>query len=47
MTAVYWVSPSPTPTVFLATRDEAYRYAIRVLEGAGVALLPAVRKLAE
>jgi hypothetical protein len=47
MTAVYWVSPSPTPTVFMATRSEAYRYAIDVLERAGVALPPAVRKLAE
>jgi hypothetical protein len=47
MTAVYWVSPSPTPTVFFATRREAYRYAIGVLEGAGTALPPPVRKLAQ
>jgi hypothetical protein len=47
MTAVYWVSPSPTPTVFLATRREAYRYAIEVLEGGGAALPPSVRRLAD
>jgi hypothetical protein len=45
LTAVYWVSPSPTPTVFLATRREAYTYAIRVLEAAGVTLAPPVRAL--
>jgi hypothetical protein len=45
LTAVYWLSPSPTPTVFLATRREAYLYAIGVLETAGVALPPPVRAL--
>jgi hypothetical protein len=47
MTAVYWVSPSPTPTVFFATRREAYVYAIDILEGAGASLAASVRKLAE
>jgi hypothetical protein len=47
LTAVYWISPSPTPTVFLATRREAYLHAIGVLEATGVALPPPVRKLVE
>jgi hypothetical protein len=38
LTAIFWLSPAPTPTVFFATRGEAYLHAMQVLEGAGARL---------
>jgi hypothetical protein len=45
MTAVYWISPSPTPATFFATRDEAYLHAVKVLEGIGALLPPKLLEL--
>jgi hypothetical protein len=38
MTAIFWISPPPTPAVFFATRGEAYLHAIDVLERGGTRL---------
>ena len=38
MTAIFWISPPPTPAVFFATRGEAYLYALDVLERGGTRL---------
>jgi hypothetical protein len=38
MTAIFWISPPPTPAVFFATRNEAYLHAIGVLERGGARL---------
>jgi hypothetical protein len=35
MTAIFWISPPPTPAVFFATRGDAYLHAIGVLEEGG------------
>jgi hypothetical protein len=35
MTAIFWISPPPTPAVFFASRGEAYLHAIDVLERGG------------
>jgi hypothetical protein len=40
MTAIFWISPPPTPAVFFATRDEAYLHAFDVLERGGTRLPP-------
>jgi hypothetical protein len=40
MTAIFWISPPPTPAVFFATRGEAYLHAIDVLERGGTWLPP-------
>jgi hypothetical protein len=37
-TAVHWFKPPPVPTVVVATREEAMRYAEGALEAAGVPL---------
>lgn len=37
-TAVHWFKPPPTPTVFVATREEAMTHAVRALDAAGVSL---------
>jgi hypothetical protein len=38
MTAIFWISPPPTPAVFFATRREAYLHAIAVLDRGGTRL---------
>jgi hypothetical protein len=38
LTAIFWLSPPPTPTVFVATRNEGYLHAMGVLEAGGVML---------
>jgi hypothetical protein len=38
ITAVFWFHPSPSPSVFVATREEAMSRGIRMLEEAGVDL---------
>lgn len=45
LTAIFWISPSPTPSVFFATRDDAYLHAIGVLEGARVPLPPWLQEM--
>jgi hypothetical protein len=37
-TAVHWFQPPPTPTVFVATREQAMAHAVHALEAAGVPL---------
>jgi hypothetical protein len=34
----FWIVPSPTPSAFFATRDEAFRHAARTLQAAGLPL---------
>jgi hypothetical protein len=38
LTAIFWLAPPPTPSMFFATRNEAYLHAMRVFETAGVVL---------
>ena len=45
MTAIFWISPPPTPAVFFATRSEAYLHAIDVLEKGGTWLPPRLVEL--
>ncbi len=40
LTAIFWISPPPTPAEFFATRDEAFLHAIGTLERARVTLPP-------
>jgi hypothetical protein len=35
ITAIFWIKPSPTPTIFVATRNEAIFRGIDMLEAAG------------
>jgi hypothetical protein len=41
-TAIHWFKPPPTPTVFVATREEALRHAVRALEEARIPLPAAI-----
>jgi len=43
VTAVHWLQPPPTPTVFVATRKEALAAALKRLEEARVVVPPSVR----
>jgi hypothetical protein len=45
ITAVFWFHPSPTPSVFVATREEAFSSGVRMLEEAGVLLPPRLHRL--
>jgi hypothetical protein len=45
ITAVFWFHPSPSPSVFVATREEAMSRGIRALDEAGVLLPPRLRRL--
>jgi hypothetical protein len=45
LTAIFWLTPSPTPTIFCATRNEAYLHAMQVLEGGGARLPPRLIEL--
>ena len=43
ITAIHWLQPPAMPTTFFATREEAYREAIRVFDAAGLPLPADVR----
>jgi hypothetical protein len=43
ITAIYWVSPPPMPSVFVATRREAYAEAVKAFDAAGVPLRSELR----
>jgi hypothetical protein len=45
VTAIYWLSPPPTASVFVATRKEAVAGAVAALAAAGVPLPPHLLKL--
>jgi hypothetical protein len=40
LTAIFWLTSPPVPNSIFATRDEAYRHAVHVLDAAGVLLPP-------
>lgn len=43
ITAIYWIVPPPMPTVFVATRREAYLLAVKAFEEARIPLSPELR----
>jgi hypothetical protein len=45
ITAVFWLSPPPTPQIFVATRAEAVSHGVGMLEAAGQLLAPQLLKL--
>ena len=47
VTAVHWFHRPPTPTEFFATRPEAVRFVIGLLEKGGIHAGPRLRELAE
>ena len=47
ITAVFWIKPSPTPSIFVATRNEAIFRGIEMLEAAGVPISERLREMRE
>lgn len=47
ITAIFWIKPSPTPTIFVATRNEAIFRGIEMLEAAGVPISERLREMRE
>jgi len=43
ITAINWFQPPPMPTVFVATRKEAWREALKALDAAHVPVMPTLR----
>jgi RecJ-like exonuclease len=43
VTAINWIQPAPTPTIFVATRKEAFALAAKAFDDASVRLRPEVR----
>jgi hypothetical protein len=47
ITAVFWIKPPPTPSIFVATRNEAIFRGIEMLEAAGVPISERLREMRE
>jgi hypothetical protein len=47
ITAIFWIKPSPTPSLFVATRSEAIFRGVEMLEAAGEPISARLRQLRE
>ena len=47
ITAIFWIKPSPNPTLFVATRNEAIFRGIEMLEAAGEPISPRLEEMRE